>query len=151
MKKLFLVLICFILVLSMFSCGSDNEQANEYSRGFISAMLMRDEAEMEKYLHPDFAEKAMPDDDFYNSIEENYFFTVGNELTAMFAIGESDFAEGVNDIEGEQTVYKYTIFTNELYYDVDLRILENDNGYGIVGFSFALNTNPDLYIVSEGE
>ena len=145
MKKLLSCILCLIFAFSLYSCDNSAKKADEYANGFISALLLKDEEGMKKYIHPDHTETAMPDEEFYKNISEHYFFTVVNSLDAIYAIGKSNSPLGINEGEGEQNIYKYTVLSNELYYDIDLRILENDKGYGIVGVSFALNTNPELY------
>lgn len=145
MKKFLLFILCILTIFSLCSCQSDIKKADETAKGFVSALLIRDEEAMKQYIHPDCINQAMPDDEFYKNITENQFFTLGNSLDEIYAMGKSEFAQGVNEAEGEHIVYKYTILTNELFYDIDIRILENKNGYGISGFTFALNLDPQLY------
>jgi hypothetical protein len=43
----------------------------------------------------------------------------------------------------------YVARVNELFYTVELIVLENDNGYGIVSVAMVLNTELDYYYQGE--
>ncbi len=143
MKKLISLTLIIILAFSFTGCNKDNQKADECAAKFVEAMLLRDEKAMKEYAHPDYIEKAIPNDDFYNELEENHFFTLGKELTAISAM-EKNYVNDT-DIEGTLMECVYVVRTNELFYDVELMILENDNGYGVIAISARLNTNPELY------
>lgn len=149
MKKSALILICFSLIISLFGCNSDMERTDELAVPFVEAMLKGDENGMKNYIHPDYTESAMPDEDFYSNLESNHFFTMGNDLTMLTAIGKNYVED--TEIEGELIQCLYVIMSNELYYNVELMILDNDNGYGVIAVSVSLNTEPRLYAQSEGE
>ncbi len=143
MKKLISFTLTILLIFSLSGCNKDNQKADECAASFVEAMLLRDEKAMTEYAHPDYIEEAIPDDDFYIELEKNHFFTLGNELTAISAMEKSY----VNDTSIDGTLMEciYVVRTNELFYDVELMILDNDKGYGVIAISAKLNTNPEFY------
>ncbi len=143
MKRILSLSLIFILIFSLSACNKDIKKADETAAEFIEAMLLIDEKTMRRYAHPDYLEKAVPDEDFYKELSENHFFSVGHELTAISAMAKNY----VNDtsIEGALMECIYVIRTNELFYDVTLMILEDDKGYGVISVSAKLNTDPTLY------
>ncbi len=147
MKKAFSVILIFTFLLSLIACGNaETEQANEHATDFIEALLIRDEAAMKKLIHPDYTEDAMPTDEFYKSLEEEHYFTVGNSLTAIE--GTINYIENT-EIEGTVMSCSYVIRTNELFYNVDLVIVDNDNGYGVVSVNMVFNQSVLMDILSE--
>ncbi len=148
MKRSIALVLLFTFILTLVSCGGiDNERADKLAMGFVEDLLVRDEEGMADYLHPDAKGTAMPDDDFYKDLEENHFFILGNSITAMDSIEKSHIEN--TSLDGTVLQCKYVVRSNELFYDVELLILENDNGYGIVAVSMRLNTNPTYYAGSE--
>ena len=79
---------------------------------------------------------------FYKNLEEQ-FFTVGHTLDGLDAISKGK-AEGV-DFDGDAMKCSYVARINELFYTVELIILDNDNGYGIVSLAVVLNTDTKYY------
>lgn len=142
MKRFFVILIAFLTLLGFCACDTKSEKADELSLSFIRALALRDEAEMEKYLHPDHKTEAMPNDEFYKNLEEQ-FFTVGHTLDGLDAISKGK-AEGL-DFDGDAMKCSYVARINELFYTVELIILDNDNGYGIVSVAVVLNTDTKYY------
>ncbi len=143
MKKYILVLISLLLAFSLFGCNSDNEKTDEIAVPFVKALLLKDYSAMEAYIHPDYKETALPNEEFYNNLSKNHFFTAGNELDALEAVDKNY----INDTSFEGTLMKcdYLIRSNELLYDVELMILENESGYGIVAVSMKLNTDINYF------
>ncbi len=139
MKRFLIVLIALALLLPLASCTESYEAADEYANKFITALLIRDEAEMKKYLHPDHTETAMPDDAFYQTLE-NQYLTVGHPLTNLSGVGKAK----IKDMDGALRC-SYIARVNELFYTVELIILDNENGYGIVSVAMVLNTELDYY------
>lgn len=135
MKKTIAILLILPLVLC--ACGSKEfERADEISADFIAALLLRDESVMKELLHPDHAATALPDDEFYERLEDQYL-PVGNELSALEA-GTKNYVENTS-LEGTVLQCNYIVRANELFYDAEIIILDNDNGYGIVAVSMELN------------
>lgn len=143
MKRFVSVLICFLIVLPLCGCDSQLKKTDEAALPFVKAMLNRDVEGMKTYLHPDYIETALPDDAFYKELTDKHFFAIGNELTSLTAVGKNYVTE--TDIEGDLIQCQYVIMTNELYYNVELMMLENETGFGIIAVSAELNTTPDLY------
>ncbi len=143
MKKQLLILLCFCLLFSLFGCKSDLEKTDEYAVPFVEAMLLRDEDGMKEYLHPDYIEKALPDDGFYDDLAKNHFFTEGNGLTQLTAMDKKRIED--TEIDGKLLECNYRIVSNEAYYDVNLVFLDNDNGYGIIAVSMTICLEPELY------
>ncbi len=143
MKKVLSFILVIITLFSLVSCNSDNKKTDEIALPFIKAMLLRDNDEMSNYLHPDYKESALPNDDFYTDLSKNHFLTVGNQLDGLNAIDK----KYINDtsFQGQLMECDYLIRTNELLYDVKLMILENDKGYGIVAVSMKLNTTVNYF------
>ncbi len=143
MKKAFVFLVCFILMLSLFGCNSDLKRSDELAVPFIKALLLRDEDGMKEYIHPDYIEEALPNDEFYTRLEKEHFFTIGNDLTYLTAVSKQDINN--TEIDGKLLNCVYLIMSNEAYYDVNMIVLDNDNGYGVIAVSVNLNTDPNLY------
>ncbi len=143
MKKLLSLVVATIFIFTLCSCQSEYKKADELSLGFIKAMLLRDEESMKSYLHPDFVDSALPNDEFYKELEENAYFTVGNTLDGL----DSTMKTYLDDetLDGKALECCFVARTNELFYNVELIILENDNGYGIVSVAVALNRDPNYY------
>lgn len=137
------VLIAAILTLSVCGCTEQYERADEYAKGFISSLCLRDEAEMKKYVHPDHIETAIPNDDFYETLSTQ-FFSIGNEMTALNGVGKAEIEDSL-EFDGDTMKCTYIARVNELFYTVELIVLENDNGYGIVSVAMVLNTELDYY------
>lgn len=147
MKKAFSLILVLTFLLSFAACGNaETEQANELATDFIEALLLRDEDAMKKLVHPDYTDEAIPSDDFYKSLEEDHYFTVGNTLTAIE--GTINYIEKT-DIEGTVMSCNYVVRTNELFYNVDLVIVDNDNGYGVVSVNMVFNEDMLLNLMSE--
>ncbi len=142
MKKFLVISISLIMILLLCSCEGRFERADETSKGFISAMLLRDEEAMRDFVHPDHKDTAIPDDRFYETLEEQYF-EIGHELTALDSVTKNY----VDDTSLDGTVLEcgYVARVNELFYSIDIMILENDNGYGVISVAATLNTNADYY------
>lgn len=149
MKRFLTVVLAIIMLFALVSCGGDNQKADETAYPFIEAMLLRDNDAMKQYLHPDYVDTALPNDDFYKSLEENHFFTIGHKLDALEASGKKNVED--TSFEGSLMQCIYLIRSNELFYDVTLMILDNENGYGIVAVSVELNTEALYYAISNGE
>lgn len=147
MKKLLSIILISVLALAVSACGnSEVERANELATDFIEAMLVRDVEAMKNAVHPDYAEEAIPTDEFYKTLEDEHYFTVGNSLTAIE--GTINYIENTQ-IEGTVMSCNYVIRTNELFYNVDLIIVENDNGYGVVSVKMTFNKEALMNILSE--
>lgn len=143
MKRVFSFILIITMLFSLVACNNDNERTDEIALPFIKAMLLRDNGEMSNYLHPDYKESALPDDDFYKNLSENHFLTVGNQLDALNAMDKKYVTD--TSFDGQLMECDYLIRTNELLYDVKLMILENDNGYGVVAVSMKLNTTVNYF------
>lgn len=139
MKRTVLILLAALLVFSLSACTESYEKADEYANKFITALLIRDEAEMKQYLHPEYTESAMPDDVFYETLEKQ-FLTVGHPLTNLSGVGKAKIKNMDDTLR-----CTYVARVNELFYTVELIILDNENGYGIVSVAMVLNTELDYY------
>lgn len=148
MKKILVLLTAFTILFCFTSCGGDNQKADETAYPFIEAMLERNDENMKQYLHPDYVETALPNDDFYKSLENAHFFSVGNTLDALEAAGKKNVED--TSFEGNLMQCSYLIRSNELFYDVTLMMLDNESGYGIVAVSVELNTEALYYAISNG-
>ena len=139
MKRFLLFIVIFCFALTLVSCGKDYQRADELSEKFITALLIRDEDAMKEYIHPDYIEKALPDDAFYKSLETQ-FLTVGHPLTNLNVVGKAK-------VEGMNNALKctYVARVNELFYTVELIIVDDENGYGVVSTAMTLNTEIDYY------
>ena len=69
MKKTVILLLVLALTLSFTACTRDIEQADGIAKEFVTAFLARDEEGMKKYIHPDYLDSALPDDEFYSALE----------------------------------------------------------------------------------
>lgn len=147
MKRFFAFALILAFAFSLFACGnSETERANEQATRFIEALLIRDEAAMKSQIHPDYTETALPTDSFYKTLEDEHYFSVGHSLTAIE--GTINYIENT-DIQGTVMSCNYVIRTNELFYNVDLVIVENDNGYGVVSVKMTFNNKMLMTILSE--
>ncbi len=138
MKK-YIALILLFFVVSALACGCTNgefKKADDTAAGYIEALLVRNEDGMKNFIHPDYKSEAIPNDDFYKSLEDQ-FLPIGNKLDALEA-GEKNYVENT-DIEGTVLQCKYIIRANELFYNVELMIVDNDNGYGVAAVSMEIN------------
>jgi hypothetical protein len=138
MKK-HITLVLLIAVVSALVCGCANgefKKADDTAAGYLEALLVRNEDGMKGFIHPDYLSEAIPDDEFYKSLEEQ-FLPVGNKLDALES-GEKNYVENT-DIEGTVLQCKYIIRANELFYNVELMIVDNDNGYGVAAVSMEIN------------
>ncbi|MBQ3231090.1 MAG: hypothetical protein IJO64_02430 [Clostridia bacterium] len=145
MKKTALILLALCFCLSLCACGIDTDAADDCALGFINGMLARDEEKMKRNIHPDHIESALPNDEFYKMLE-NYNIAVGTELGGIDVAGKS-YADDT-ELEGRVIKCRYVARIDELFYNVDLVILDNDNGYGIVAASLEFCTDPRYYGVS---
>ena len=139
MKRFFCLLFTFLFIVSLCGCTDSYAQADEYAKKYITALLIRDENEMRKYTHPDYSDQAIPDDKFYETLEQQ-FLTLGHPLTNLSGVGKSEIEEIDDAIR-----CTYVARVNELFYTVELIIVDNDNGYGIVSVAMVLNTELDYY------
>ncbi|MBE6683217.1 MAG: hypothetical protein E7595_03580 [Ruminococcaceae bacterium] len=139
MKRLFAFLLAVTFVLPLVSCTDKYLTADEYSRNYLSAFLVRDEEEMKKYIHPDHIESVLPDDEFYKALEEQYL-TVGHELTNLSGVDKIK----LDDPDGAIKC-TYVARINELFYTVEMIIIDDDNGYGIASFAIVFNNNFEYY------
>ncbi len=146
MKKTLIFLLCGIIIFSFCSCNSALKRSDELAVPFVKALLLRDNEGMKEYIHPDYTREALPNDEFYSRLEKDHFFTIGNELTYLTAVSKQNIEN--TEIKGELLNCVYLIMSNEVYYDVNLVILDNDNGYGVIAVSVNLNTDPSLYVAS---
>lgn len=146
-KKIIAVVMAALTLFSFCSCTGEYEKADDYAKGFISALCLRDEESMKKYAHPDHIEQAIPDDSFYETLSTQ-FFTVGNEMTALNGVGKAEIEDNLS-MDGEVKKCTYVARVNELFYTVELIVLENDRGYGIVSVAMVLNTELDYYYQGE--
>ena len=134
---IFALVLCF--ALSLASCGKTYQRADELAEDFITALLVRDEEAMKKCIHPDYTEKAIPNDAFYQTLETQ-FLTVGHPLTNLNVVAKAN-------VEGMSNALKctYVARVNELFYTVELIIIDDENGYGVVSTAMMLNTELDYY------
>ncbi len=139
MKRFLATVLALSSLILFASCGKDYQRADELATNFISALLLRDETAMLEYIHPDHVEEAMPNDEFYETLETQ-FLTVGHELTNLSGVGKAK-------IEGMSNTMRCTYIArvNELFYTVELIILDDKNGYGVVSTVMMLNTELDYY------
>lgn len=146
-RKIIAVLFAAVMIFSLCACTEQYEKADDYAKGFISALCLRNVAEMKKYAHPDYTDRAIPDDSFYETLSTQ-FFDVGNEMTMLTGVGKADL-EDATQFDGDAMKCTYVAQVNELFYTVELIVLENDNGYGIVSVAMVLNTELDYYYQGE--
>lgn len=146
-KRLLFAAFAVLMIFSLSACTEQYEKADKYAKNFISALCLGDEAKMKEYVHPDYIEQAVPDEAFYETLSTQ-FFTVGNEMTALNGVGKAEM-EDDNAFEGDVLKCTYVARVNELFYTVELIVLENDNGYGIVSVAMVLNTELDYYYQGE--
>lgn len=139
MKRILCLALAIISVLTLSACGKEYERADEYAEAFINALLARDEEKMSGYIHPEHIDTAMPNDVFYKTLEEQYL-KVGYEMTELNVVGKAKIS-GMDDA----LRCTYVARINELFYTVELIILEDDGGYGIVSTIMMLNTELDYY------
>ena len=142
MKRLLALLTALLLLLTLCGCESDFKNADEAAMGFIKAMLLRDEDAMSDFIHPDYRSSAIPDDEFYEALSTQ-FFEIGHPLDALDSVTKTYMED--SSIEGDVLKCGYVARVNELFYNVELIILENDNGYGVISVAMALNTDVDYY------
>ena len=149
MKRFFSLLLTFLMVFMLCACQSDYKKADELAVEFISALLMRDEEKMKQYLHPDHVDSALPGDEFYKELEENAYFSVGNSLDGL----DSTMKTYLEDESLDGTVLEccYVARSNEVFYNFEIIVLENDNGYGIVSVAVALNRDPNYYKMGQSQ
>lgn len=139
MKKFLLLLLSLIFLLQLCACTQSYEKADEHAKKFITALLIRDEAAMKQYIHPDHIESTLPDDRFYETLKKQ-FLTVGHPLTSLSGVSKAK----IRDMDDSMKCI-YIARVNELFYTVELIILDNKNGYGIVSVAMTLNTELDYY------
>ncbi len=142
MKRLFSAVIAVLLVFCTVGCEGKKEKYDTLAKPFIEALLVRDEAGMSELIHPDYRDSAIPNDEFYKSLESQYF-EVGHTLDGLASIAKTD--ADLLELEGDAEKCTYVARVNELFYTVDLIILENDNGFGVVSVAILLNTDPQYY------
>ena len=146
MKRFTAVFLIIALALSLSSCAKEFKKADEQAVKYVEALLQRDEEEMSKYIHPDHKDSAIPDDAFYADLEEQKL-PVGMELTALEA-GTKNYVENTS-LEGTVLQCNYILRANELFYNVELIILDNDKGYGVVAVKMSLNLEYLSAVLSE--
>lgn len=139
MMKRICLLLTVISILVFTSCGNNYERADIQAEGYIKALLARDEEAMANYIHPDYLNEAMPNDSFYETLEAQYL-KVGYEMTELNGVGKAKI-----DGMGDALRCTYVARINELFYTVELIIVDDDNGYGIVSTIMMLNTELDYY------
>ncbi len=139
MKRVFCLIFAVILVLALVSCDNAYTRADELAKSYIHALLARDEAAMKECLHPDYADEAMPNDAFYETLEEQYL-AVGYEMSELNTVGKAK-----TDIVDNALRCTYVARINELFYTVELIIVDDDNGYGVVSTIMMLNTDIEYY------
>ncbi len=146
MKKTLSLLLLTAVCLSLAACGGiDEQKADDCAIPFIKAMLARDEAAMKEHMHPDHTETALPGEDFYKLLE-SYSLTPGAELTGTDSAGKS-YAEDTS-LEGDVIKANYVARIDELFYNINLVILENGRGYGVIGVFVEFCTDPRYYGIS---
>lgn len=139
MKRIICLFITLILVVSLTSCDNSYTRADELAKSYVEAILARDEDKMRECLHPDHADEAMPNDAFYQTLEDQYL-AVGYELTELNTV-----AKAKTDIVDNALRCTYVARINELFYTVELIIVDDVNGYGVVSTIMMLNTEIDYY------
>lgn len=145
MKRIIPLILSVCLCLLLCACGIDTDAADNCAIGFINGMLARDEEKMKKSLHPDHIESALPDEDFYKKLEY-YNISEGTELSGIDDAGKSYSDD--TELDGRVIKCNYVARINELFYNINLVILDNDNGYGVVAVSLEFCTDPRYYGVS---
>lgn len=145
MKKIIMLLLAACLCLSLCACGIDTEAADNCALGFINGMLARDEEKMKRSIHPDHIESALPGEAFYEKLEY-YSIAEGAELSGIDDAGKS-YSDDTG-LDGRVIKCNYVARINELFYNINLVILDNDNGYGVVAVSLEFCTDPRYYGVS---
>ena len=113
MKKYLLLLLSLIFLLQLCACTQSYEKADEHAKKFITALLIRDEAAMKQYIHPDHIESTLPDDRFYETLEKQ-FLTVGHPLTSLSGVSKAK----IRDMDDSMKCI-YIARVNELFYTVD--------------------------------
>lgn len=149
MKRIFSLTLALLMVFGLCACQSDYKKADEFAVEFIKALLDRDEEKMKEYLHPDYAESALPDDEFYKELEENAYFSVGNSLDGLDSTMKTYLED--ESLDGTALECCYVARSNEVFYNFEIIILENDNGYGIVSVAAALNRDPNYYKMGQNQ
>lgn len=139
MKKTVILLLVLALTLSFTACTRDIEQADGIAKEFVTAFLARDEEGMKKHIHPDYLDSALPDDEFYSALEKQHL-SFESGLTELYVVGKTDYKEIRNALK-----CSYVARVNELFYSVELIIVDDKNGTGIASFAMVFNNNPDYY------
>lgn len=151
MKKLFCLCLAAILLLSLISCGEeiDVERADKLSRDFINAILSRDAGKINVLAHPE-AKDTFENDEFYETLTKNYLIEKGDTLTSLYATGKR-YSEN-ETLGGKVIICDFVAFIDELAYDASVTILQNDEYYGVIGFSINFAASEEIsgyYNVSE--
>ena len=61
-------------------------------------------------------------------------------MTELYVVGKTDYKEIRNALK-----CSYVARVNELFYSVELIIVDDKNGTGIASFAMVFNNNPDYY------
>ena len=94
---------------------------------------------MKSYLKPELELIKLKKDAFYETLKTQ-FLTVGHELTNLSGVGKAKVEDMDNALR-----CAYIARVNELFYTVELIIVDNKNGYGVVSTVMMLNTELDYY------
>lgn len=144
MKKFALFILLAMLCLALFACGNDSadKKADDLAYNFIGAVLARSESGLKELTHPNHREEIVYGDEFYEQLEL-YNIDVGDTLDAFIPVGKG--SERDESLGGSVTVCKYVAQIDQMPYDVVIYILDNENGYGVIGASFDYCTDEKYY------
>lgn len=132
MKKTAAVVLAVLLTAFLLaSCGGiDAERADKCAVDYMLALLSGDNEKLGSTLHPDHLESAMPDSGFFEKLE-SLDISVGDVLNGMDSV-DKRYSDDTQ-LTGRVLVCDFAADINYMIYSVQFVILENDNGYGIVG------------------
>lgn len=139
------ILVC-VLCAAFSGCEHiDIERADKCAVDFITGFLNGDEELIKTTLHPDYTEKAMPDEQFYESLKK-IGIVKGKPFNGLNS--EDKRYSDDTDLDGRVLVCDFTADIDYIFYSVEIIILDSKSGYGIVGCDIDFCTD-DKYFQSE--
>ncbi len=143
MKKILTLFLAVVLCASaLASCGIDSERADRCAVDYLLGLLSGDNEKLRATLHPDHRDSAMPDNDFFEKLKK-IEITVGDTLYGMDS-ADKKYSDDTG-LDGRVLVCDFVADIDYMYYSIQFVILENDNGYGIVGCNVDYCTDEKYY------
>ena len=143
-KKIIPIMLaaCFLCFIFSGCSPIDAEKLDKCAVDYLTGLLNNDKELIKTTLHPDYQEKAMPDDEFYQNIQKIGILK-GSPFNGLNS--ENKRYSDDTELDGRVIICDFTADINYIFYSVEITVLDNKKGFGIIGCAIDFCTDEKYF------